>query len=104
MKNIRTFGVAALALLAVGILFSFKNDQVTKEYGTIQFAETNRKEAIIVHLGEEIKSISTESYYDEKKFLTVLNQYTADGWSIVSTDYTSTGAFTKRIVYMQRIK
>lgn len=104
MKFNKTIIYSLAALLVVSVLFAFKAEGLKKEYATIQFHETNKKDAIMVTVNGESKSTTTETMYDEKKFLEILNGLAAEGWTITSTDCTSTGSFTKRVVYLERIK
>ena len=103
MKNYQPL-IFVAAIIVATILFAFKSEEPTKLYATIQFHETNKKDAIIVTANGETKSTTTETLYDEKKFLEILNGMAAEGWKITTTDYASTGSFTKRVVYLERIK
>lgn len=104
MKNYRTLMLSAFVLALVPFFFSFKSDFLKREYGTIQFIETQRKDAIIINLSGELKKISTEQFGDEKKLLEVINTFSQAGWTICSTDCVSTGAYTKRVIYLERLK
>lgn len=103
MKNYQPV-IFLMAIIVATVLFAFKSEEPTKQYATIQFHETNKKDAIIVNVNGESKSISTETLYDEKKFLETLNGLASEGWKITSTDYASTGSYANRVVYLERIK
>jgi len=104
MKNYSTVIFLFAAVTITTLLFAFKSEEPKKEYATIQYYETFKKDAIIINVNSEIKSISTETSNDEKKFLETLNGLAVEGWVINSTTSTSTGSFTKRIVYLERMK
>jgi hypothetical protein len=96
--------VFVLAVITATVLFAFKSQEPQKEYGTIQFLEYTKKDAITVTVNGELKHITTEFTSDEKKLLETLNNLAAEGWIVNSTDYASTGSFTKRIIYLERMK
>lgn len=102
MKNFKTIFFIALALALLPLLFSFRTEKGIKEYGTIQFIETQKKDAIIIHLSGEVKKISTESFNDEGKLLEVINTFSQAGWIVRSSDCNATGTYIKRIIYLER--